>query len=155
MSFSNPSVRISWKWMEFRAVAMSELVPHILPYLGCINHWQVDPAGKRDRLWGTDLQIFLFAFPPHGHFIAERQDALSWCTPETQTNNKWLSETLYRNRSAQPGRAQTQQFDWITFLHYKGMGSNPTAAAMGASQFPPASTDQPNIESQVAGPSYC
>lgn len=32
MRFSNPSIRVSLKWREFRAAVMSKLVPHILPY---------------------------------------------------------------------------------------------------------------------------
>jgi len=80
MSFSNVSVRAGLKWMEFRAVAMSEMVPHTLPCLGCIN----DQLGVgKFILWEEKTNCeehiyrFFFAFLPHGLFPAERQNALS------------------------------------------------------------------------------
>lgn len=61
-SFSSPSLRVRLKWMEFRAVAMSaEVDAHILPRLGCINHWLgVDKLIWQEEKTNSEEQIYRF-----------------------------------------------------------------------------------------------
>lgn len=137
--------------MEFRAVAMSELVPDILPYLGCINHWQVNPAGPKKE---TNYRFFsLLSLLMAILLLKGRMPQADVHQKPRQTTNGCRKPSTETDLLSQ-GELKHSSLIELPSCITRGWVQTPLLLPWGHPSSPPASTDQPNIESQVAGPSY-